>query len=75
MICTLFKFHEILEGESHEKHQRFLDLLGFTESEMKYILGKLQPNEDREDTEIEIVWKLQECYTELEQGFMPEFSV
>ena len=49
---TLLKFHEILEGESHEKHQRFLELLGFTESEMKYILSKLQANKNREDASI-----------------------
>ena len=24
---------------------------------------------------IEIVWKFQECYTELEQGFMPELNI
>ena len=42
---TLLKFHEILEGESPEKHQKFLDLLGFTEGEMRYILDKLQANE------------------------------
>ena len=47
---TLLKFHEILEGESREKHQKFLNLLGFTEAEMKYILKKLQTNEHREGT-------------------------
>ena len=46
---TLLKFHEILEDESPEKHQKFLDLLGFTEAEMKYILNKLQGNENREE--------------------------
>ena len=44
---TLLKFHGVLEGESREKHQKFLDLLGFTESEMKYILDKLKSNENR----------------------------
>ena len=46
---TLLKFHEILEGESPEKHQRFLGLLGFTEAEMEYILKKLQSNEKQEE--------------------------
>jgi len=46
---TLLKFHEILEDESPEKHQKFLDLLGFTEEEMKYILNKLQACENREE--------------------------
>ena len=45
---TLLKFHEILEGESSEKHKKFLNLLGFTEAEMKYILDKLQSDEYQE---------------------------
>ena len=47
---TLLKFHEILEGESPAKHQKFLDLLGLTEIEMKYILDKLQVNENQEES-------------------------
>ena len=45
----LLKFHEILDGESPEKHQKFLNSLGFTETEMKYILNKLQVNENCEE--------------------------
>ena len=47
---TLLKFHEILEGESPEKHQKFLDLLGFTQTEMTYILEKLQAHENRKES-------------------------
>jgi len=46
---TLLRFHGILEGESPEKHHKFLSMLGFTEAEMKYILGKLQSGEAQEE--------------------------
>ena len=49
---TLLKFHEILEGESPVKHQKFLDILGFTGAEMGYILNYLQSIENREEPDI-----------------------
>ena len=45
----LLKFHGILEGESPEKHKKFLDTLGFTEEEMLYILEKLRRSEEGND--------------------------
>ena len=47
-VDTLLKFHEILESESTEKHQKFLDLLGFSKDEMKYILDRLQSTQNQE---------------------------
>ena len=54
-----------------EQHRPFYEQDSLTRDMVKELVKEVRISSP---TEIEIVWKFQECYTELEQGFMPKLN-
>ena len=68
----IFLRSQITTLEIPNRGLTFINESGLTREMVKELIKEVRINSA---TEIEIVWKFQECYTELEQGFMPELSV
>ena len=55
-----------------EQHKPFYEQDSLTRDMVKELVKEVRISSP---TEIEIVWKFQECYTELEQGFVPALNI